>query len=142
MPTSVQTEITISQGAETYDIPRRSLSRAAERGQIPYRRIGSLYVLDAEAVRLYAKSTQPAVSLMPTSHPRPADMAARAPRQTGLAEIVAFNGGTVTVKCCHCGRLHQRARSMVGSRHVVAGCHRGHGQCREYRLVNLRGGRR
>lgn len=47
------TELTVSEAAATHDIPKRSLHRAIERGQVPARRIGPLFVVDAEAARLY-----------------------------------------------------------------------------------------
>lgn len=48
--------LTISEAAEKYPhIPRRSISAAAERGQIPARRVGRMFLLDAEGVRLYAR---------------------------------------------------------------------------------------
>ena len=48
-------ELTIAEAAEKFDVVRRSLQRAVERGKIPARKIGHLYVVDAEAVRLFAE---------------------------------------------------------------------------------------
>ena len=48
-------ELTITEAAEKFDVVRRSLQRAVERGKIPARKIGHLYVVDAEAVRLFAE---------------------------------------------------------------------------------------
>jgi excisionase family DNA binding protein len=53
MPDS-DAEITVTQAAEKYGVSNRSIQRAVERGDIPARRIGNLYLLDAEGVRLYA----------------------------------------------------------------------------------------
>ncbi|QFG06036.1 recombination directionality factor [Mycobacterium phage Mercurio] len=49
------TEATIAEAAEKFGIVRRSLQRAVERGKIPARKIGNLYVVDLEAVRLFAE---------------------------------------------------------------------------------------
>ncbi|WP_064285524.1 helix-turn-helix domain-containing protein, partial [Mycolicibacterium iranicum] len=54
MAATMRSELTITQAAETFGVPRRSIARAAERGQIPSDRIGNLVVVDREAVRLYA----------------------------------------------------------------------------------------
>lgn len=48
-------ELTIAEAAEKFDVVRRSLQRAVERGKIPARKIGNLYVVDLEAVRLFAE---------------------------------------------------------------------------------------
>lgn len=48
------TEATIAEAAEKYGVVRRSLQRAVERGKIPARKIGNLYLVDCEAVRLFA----------------------------------------------------------------------------------------
>jgi len=48
-------EITVTDASDTYGIGKRTLHRAVERGDIPSRRIGNLYLLDPEAVRLYAE---------------------------------------------------------------------------------------
>lgn len=57
---------------------------------------------------------------------------------TGVADIVAVDGATVTVKCPHCGRKHKHGRLTAGSRHAVAGCHLGRSVCREYAIPELR----
>ncbi|MGE2733835.1 hypothetical protein [Mycolicibacterium vaccae] len=54
--------------------------------------------------------------------------------QTGLAEVTTVNGKHITVDCPHCGKQHQHNRAVLGSYHVVAGCHAGHGRLREYRI--------
>lgn len=54
MSNPLPAELTVAEAAEKYGISKRSIARAAERGLIPHRRMGVLYVLDAEAVRLYA----------------------------------------------------------------------------------------
>lgn len=46
-------ELTVTEAAATHDIPKRSLHRAIERGQVPARKIGPMFVVDAEAARLY-----------------------------------------------------------------------------------------
>ena len=65
---------------------------------------------------------------------------------TGVAEVVANSARGITVTCPHFHGMHDHARSSVGSNHVVAGCHRGYSQCREYRIVDMggagRGGKR
>lgn len=48
-------ELTVSEAAETYDIPKRSLHQAIGRGQVPARKIGPMYLVDAEAARLYGE---------------------------------------------------------------------------------------
>ncbi|ABE67291.1 excise [Mycobacterium phage Jolene] len=48
-------ELTVSEAAAAHDIPKRSLHRAIERGQIPARRVGPLFLVDAEAARLYGE---------------------------------------------------------------------------------------
>lgn len=56
---------------------------------------------------------------------------------TGVAEVIGTSPRGVIVKCPHCGDTHAHARSMVGSNHVVAGCHTGYTRCREYRVVDM-----
>lgn len=56
---------------------------------------------------------------------------------TGIAEVTAANGRTITVKCPHCKGTHQHGRGVLGSHSVVAGCHAGWSRCREYRIVDL-----
>ena len=46
-------ELTVSEAAAAYDIPKRSLHRAIERGIVPARKIGPMFIVDAEAARLY-----------------------------------------------------------------------------------------
>lgn len=46
-------ELTVSEAAAAHDIPKRSLHRAIERGQVPARKIGPMFIVDAEAARLY-----------------------------------------------------------------------------------------
>lgn len=55
-PTETPTdELTVTEAAEKHDIPRRSLQKAIERGQVPARKIGPLFIVDAEAARLYGE---------------------------------------------------------------------------------------
>jgi excisionase family DNA binding protein len=49
------TELTIADAAERYGVNRRSLQRAVERGKIPSRMFANMYLVDPEAVRLYAE---------------------------------------------------------------------------------------
>lgn len=49
------TELTIAEAAEKYGVNRRTLQRATERGRIPSRKIANVYVVDAEAVRLFGE---------------------------------------------------------------------------------------
>lgn len=49
------TELTVSEAAAAHDIPKRSLHRAIERGQIPAHKIGPIFVVDPEAARLYGE---------------------------------------------------------------------------------------
>lgn len=52
-------EITVSEALATFpDIPKRSLQHAASKGLIPGRREGNKFLLDGEAVRLYAVAHQ------------------------------------------------------------------------------------
>lgn len=46
-------ELTVSEAADKYEIPKRALHQAVSRGQVPARKIGPIYVVDAEAARLY-----------------------------------------------------------------------------------------
>jgi hypothetical protein len=52
-------EVTVTQAAQLYSIPNRTIQKAAERGVIPFRRQSggpgrAAYMLDGEAMRLYA----------------------------------------------------------------------------------------
>ncbi|MCV7226101.1 hypothetical protein [Mycolicibacterium komossense] len=47
------TELTVSEAVAAHEIPKRSLHRAIERGQVPARKIGPMFLVDAEAARLY-----------------------------------------------------------------------------------------
>ena len=58
---------------------------------------------------------------------------------TGVAEVVRTAARNVVVKCPHCGKEHEHARSSVGSNSVVAGCHTGFTRCREYRIRDFGG---
>ncbi|GFG65781.1 hypothetical protein MKUB_32710 [Mycobacterium kubicae] len=49
------TEGTVTEASNAFDIPKRSLHRAIERGMIPARKIGPLFVVDMEAARLYGE---------------------------------------------------------------------------------------
>jgi excisionase family DNA binding protein len=51
----IASEITVTDASDIYGIGKRTLHRAVERGDIPSRRIGNIYLLDPEAVRLYAE---------------------------------------------------------------------------------------
>lgn len=57
---------------------------------------------------------------------------------TGVAEVIASTGRTITVRCPHCGKDHTHGKDVVGSRSVVAGCHTGWTRCLEYRVVDFR----
>lgn len=48
-------ELTIADAAKRYDVNRRTLQRATERGTIPSRKIANVYMVDAHAVRLFAE---------------------------------------------------------------------------------------
>lgn len=50
---TAKTELTVSEAAAAYKIPLRSLHRAIERGQVPARKIGPIYLVDAKAAELY-----------------------------------------------------------------------------------------
>lgn len=52
----------------------------------------------------------------------------------GVAEVVRVAGSTVVVACPHCGGEHRHERRAMGSKAVLAGCHRGPGQCRTYEI--------
>jgi hypothetical protein len=63
---------------------------------------------------------------------------------TGVANVIAQDHTGVLIHCPHCGGRHRHAHRTVGSRHVIAGCHKGHSLCREYAVVGSlpAGGRR
>lgn len=46
-------ELTVTEAAEKFEIPKRALHRAIERGTVPARKVGPIFVVDAEAARLY-----------------------------------------------------------------------------------------
>lgn len=48
-------ELTIADAAVKYDVNRRTLQRATERGTIPSRKIANVYMVDAHAVELFAQ---------------------------------------------------------------------------------------
>lgn len=54
------------------------------------------------------------------------------PWQHDVATIAHIDGSGVTINCPHCGNQHHHGRSVLGSGHVVAGCHKGFAICREY----------
>lgn len=47
-------ELTIAEAAERYGVNRRTLQKATERGDIPARKLAGAYLVDTEAVRLFA----------------------------------------------------------------------------------------
>lgn len=49
------TELTVAEVAEKYGVNKRSLLQAIYRGQVPARKVGTLYLVDAEAARLYGE---------------------------------------------------------------------------------------
>ncbi len=53
MPTPAP-DLTATEAAEKYGLSRRSLQNLASVGKIPARKVGITYLLDGEAVRLYA----------------------------------------------------------------------------------------
>ena len=58
------------------------------------------------------------------------------PWQHDVAPITRLDATGVTVTCPHCNSQHHHGRSVLGSKHVVAGCHRGFRLCREYAIDN------
>ena len=46
-------ELTIAEAAKRFDVNRRTLQRATERGAIPARKIANVYMVDAKAVELF-----------------------------------------------------------------------------------------
>ena len=50
-----EAELTIADAAEKYDVNRRTLQRATERGTIPSRMFMGRYLVDGEAVRLFGE---------------------------------------------------------------------------------------
>ena len=46
-------ELTIAEAAKRFDVNRRTLQRATERGTIPARKIANVYMVDAKAVELF-----------------------------------------------------------------------------------------
>ncbi|SIG30151.1 helix-turn-helix domain-containing protein [Mycobacteroides abscessus] len=51
-------EITVSKAATLYDVSKRTLQALAVSGRIPARLVGKTYLLDHQAVRLYAQARQ------------------------------------------------------------------------------------
>ena len=51
---TIPEELTIADAAERYGVNRRTLQKATERGDIPGRKLAGIYLVDAEAVRLFA----------------------------------------------------------------------------------------
>lgn len=49
------TELTVAEVAEKYEVPKRSLLQAIARGQVPARKVGTLYLVDPEAARLFGE---------------------------------------------------------------------------------------
>lgn len=58
------------------------------------------------------------------------------PWLTGVAPIVKLDASGVLVACPHCAGQHHHGRAVLGSNHVVAGCHTGHRFLREYAIDN------
>jgi hypothetical protein len=52
-PPAPPSELTVTEAAEKFDIPKRSLHQAIRRGLVPARRLGPIFVIDPEAARLY-----------------------------------------------------------------------------------------
>lgn len=52
-PTETKHELTVSEAVDAHGIPKRSLHRAIERGQVPARRVGPIFLVDAKAAELY-----------------------------------------------------------------------------------------
>ena len=52
----------------------------------------------------------------------------------GTAKVLGVRRDCVTVLCPHCNRHHQHPRLSLGSREVVAGCHKGFTICRSYAI--------
>lgn len=63
------------------------------------------------------------------------------PWQHAAATILHIDSTGVTINCPHCGGEHHHGRAVLGSHHVVAGCHTGFRICREYAIPNP-GGKR
>ncbi|MGB0971440.1 MAG: hypothetical protein ACPGVG_10805 [Mycobacterium sp.] len=59
--------------------------------------------------------------------------------QTGIAEVTSATGPKVTVLCPHCRQSHTHPRNFVGSRYVIAGCHKGWTRLRAYAVVEKSG---
>lgn len=56
VPTNtLDAEPTVTEAAEFYEIPRRTVQNAVQNGIVPGRLIGKTWVLDGEAMRLYAE---------------------------------------------------------------------------------------
>lgn len=51
-------EITVTKAATTYNVSKRTLQALAVSGRIPARLVGKTYLLDHQAVRLYAQARQ------------------------------------------------------------------------------------
>lgn len=48
-------EMSIAEASKKFDVNRRTLQRATERGTIPSRKIANVYMVDVESVRLFAQ---------------------------------------------------------------------------------------
>jgi len=60
------------------------------------------------------------------------------PWLSGVAHILKLDATGVTVACPHCNGQHHHGRPVLGSNHVVAGCHKGFAICREYAVPSGR----
>ena len=52
--------------------------------------------------------------------------------QTGVAKVLKVIRDKIVVRCPHCGDNHTHSRLSLGSKEVVAGCHKGYRCSRSY----------
>ncbi len=53
--TDTPTELTVTEATEKFGIQPRALHQAIRRKQVPARKVGPIYLVDAEAARLYGE---------------------------------------------------------------------------------------
>ena len=56
----------------------------------------------------------------------------------GVARVVRLFRASVVVECPHCGKEHVHSKLSLGSREVIAGCHKGYTKCYSYAIPKRR----
>lgn len=54
--------------------------------------------------------------------------------QRGVAKVMQIRGAIIRVACPFCPKQHSHDRRSLGSKEVIAGCHRGFSRCRSYEI--------